>query len=170
MDSVLRRLPILFVLLLIMAGCTGAERAAVTVGDESISRADLVDLVVALNPGGPDELPPSLSADSLRAVANTWSRDAAISTALAEQGITMTEAERVDVNGQIEGAFSSAQIGVLAPLSGGYSALQRNIWVDSKTSLMDESIAGRAQELLDDGDVESRLGAIDSETSLIVAR
>jgi len=167
---VIRRLGVLLVLVLAMAGCAGAERSAVTVGDSSISRADLIELVVALNPGGPDELPPTISAEVLRDVANTWTRDAAISAALGEKGIVMTEDERVDINLQIESAFSNAQIGVLAPLSGGFEALQRNVWVASKLEELDEVSSIRVQELLDDADVESRLGAVDPETTLIVAR
>ncbi len=170
MINVIRRLGVLFVLVLALAGCAGAERAAVTVEDSSISRADLIELVVALNPGGPDEVPATISADVLRDVANTWTRDAAISAALAEQGVVMTEAERVEINAQIEDAFSNAQIGVMAPLSGGFEALQRNVWVAGKVQELTEESQIRVQELLDDAEVESRLGVVDPETTLIVAR
>ena len=173
MIYVIRRLGILLALVLTVGACAGAERDAVSVGDHSISRADLVDLVVAVWPGDapdPNELPATLSAQPFRDVANTWINDAAIATALSEQGIVMTEEERVAINGQIEDVIVDGQIGNLLPLTGGYEALQRNIWVSTSRNLLDETSGARADQLIRDADVESRLGSVDPETSLIVAR
>lgn len=169
MTFVIRRLGVLCVFVLVLAGCAGSERSAVAVGDFSISRGDLTDLVVALNPGGPDELPATLSAETFRGIANTWTRDAAIAQALTEQGVMITDDERTAANARIDEAIAAAQIGMLDPSSGGYQALQRNIWVEARGAELTDASAQRAQELLDGADVESRLGTVERETSLIVA-
>lgn len=170
MTPVIRRLGVLLVLLLTIGACAGSERESLAAGDYSISRGDLTELVVALNPGGPTELPSTLSAETFRGIADVWIRDAALATVLEENGVTMTEDERIAINGTIEDAVRGEQIGVLAPLSQGYAALQRNVWVAGKVDQLDGEAQARVQALMVDADIESRIGKVDPETTFIVAR
>lgn len=153
-----------------MGACAGGDRSAISVGDISVSRSDLIDITFATNPGGPDELPATLDNGMLRNIANALALDAAVVTVLAEQGITMSESEAAAIDAQINDGIASAQLRELDPEGGAFAALRRNLWASSFINGLDPDSVDQVQELLADVEVESRLGVYNPETTLIAGR
>lgn len=96
MLSVIRRLGVLVVLVFVLAGCAGAERAAVTVGDRSMSREDLMGftrLDQEISQGA-SEVQSTVDAQRLRSNAQVIIEQYAQLEALEDVGVVATAAER----------------------------------------------------------------------------
>jgi len=159
MTPVIRRLGLLFISALLLGACAGADRAALSVGEESISREDLVELYIAVDSQA-EETPAVISADGLRGVAGVWLNNAASAIALDESGVAMSEEERAAVDLQISDIFANDLIPELNTESAAYEALQRNLWINTKVDFLTVAVTQRSTELMLDADIESRIGVI----------
>lgn len=172
MNHVIRRILLLAFVVLVLAGCGASEREALRVGELSISEEGLADLVVSLSGGAPTgEDPSALSAQSFRDVGVVWIRDAAAVTYLADNGVTMTEAERDGIKTQIENAIVADELGAISRQSEGYDALTNNVWVSSQGgALQAPDVQEELLALAQSADVSSRIGEFDAEGFELVPR
>lgn len=164
MNHVIRRLLFLLLCTLALAGCGAAEgRDALAVNDRAISEDGLTDLVLAVNGGSPDgEIPAAMSADAYRLIGRTWLSDAAAASYLADNGVTITQAERDSIKTQIEDAIVAQQLAPISRESDGYEALTNNIWVSSqRASLLEPNAQEAIVDIIRDADVGSRIGVLE---------
>lgn len=180
MVSVIRRIGIAVIFVLTLSACAGAERASLTVGDISVNRADLIELTdAALGNPDPDSTA-TVDAAALRNITGIALQDAAVATALAEQGITFTEQDRVTTEAQVSEGIAAQQLPAVFQGSGAWEILVRSIWLGSlPAEQFDDSVFVRIEELMRGAELESRIGEVNqdafgpdalAETPLIVAR
>ncbi|MFT7473219.1 MAG: hypothetical protein ACI81L_000133 [Verrucomicrobiales bacterium] len=181
MTAVIRRLGILLVLVLTLGACAGGEGTSVSIGDRSLSRQDLTDLVVAVNGGVPlgSDQPTTLSAENYRGIATIFIRNAATTHYFASKGVSMTDEERGLLQEQTSDRVGvEGGLGFLAFESPAFNAIVDNAWVsnqpvetffdDGPPAGLDEQLFSlRLVEIVSDSglavDVESRVGLWDAE-------
>lgn len=174
MNHVIRRMLFLALAALALAGCGASEREAVVVGESSISEDGLVDMVLALNGGSPDgTVPPAVSADVARQIADVVIRDLASVEYLRSTGVTLSDDEREEIKNLIEDAIADPTSG-LGPIdrqSDGYEAITYNVWIASRPGDLGTPEADSAiDQLVREANVSSRVGRLDGDTNLLVSR
>ena len=166
MRAVLRRTLLLSVLVLVastaVGGCAGADRTVATVGDESISREELLNYSSVFQR---IELSSTHPAPSLRAAAQAWIQDSAGVQALAGAGIELDDERRLEAEQLLQQAIQNDEILPVAPSTPGYDFMVRRAWLLREDRIADPAVQEAALDLLtDDVDVSSRLGRWDPVT------
>ncbi|MGI9607377.1 MAG: hypothetical protein ACR2P0_14670 [Acidimicrobiales bacterium] len=174
MNSVIRRLaPVLLATLALSACGAGGEPDALAVGELSISRSGLNELRVSLqqiDPDGPD-LPVTLNADQVRLDGAIWIVNAAQTQYLSTLGIDMSESDESVASQTLEEAIANGGLGPLSRSSEAWAALVRNVWLTSVQNNFDNPESQAAIDvLLNEADVDSRLGVWDPVDRVIVPR
>ncbi len=125
MAHVIRRLSLLLALLLALAACAGDERSTVGLGDESMSRTELTDLVISVSGGIPEgaEDPTSLDAERMRQVASVYVRDLALTEYFEANGFAPDAAVIDAAEAAAAQRFENQEFGFLAFDSAGYRAI-----------------------------------------------
>ena len=158
---------------LFLSACAGGDLDALAVGDRSISREGLNDLVLGANGLVPDaeDTPVQLDAAAYRNIASLWLIDAANAEYLESIGVTITDDEREEIKLVIEDAISAGQFGAISRSSEAYEALTTNVWLGGQTDLTSPGPARmEVAELLRGASVDSRLGVWVPDPGSVVPR
>lgn len=170
--GLLGRLAVVVVLSFLLATCGATAPDALGVGDRSISRSGLNDLVLTVNNVDPEgaDVPRSLDIAEVQRIGTIWLQLSAAAEFLeAEGGDFDTEAQEAAKVG-IEAAISAGQLGAVDRSSEAYDALLLSEWI----ALHGEEVSapGAVDDMrgrLDDAHVDSRIGAWSSELGRIEA-
>lgn len=155
-------LPLVIAAVLAVGGCAGADRSMASVGDESVSREELLNYSSVFQR---IELSSTHPAPSLRAAAQAWIQDSAGVQALASAGVELDDERRLDAEQLLQQAIENDEILPVAPSTPGYEYMVRRAWLLREERMADPAVQEAAIALLsDDVEVSSRLGRWDPFT------
>ncbi len=171
----IQRLSPLIALVLLLTACAGSSRVAVDADDSSLTRDQLLNLTIALDPNippGVDDVA-SVSADSLRQVAAAHIVNVALLDFFENEGGGIPEELRGEIQDVVVDQGSTGQIGRLE-----FDSVEFNTYVDillgqqlfAESGLDQAQVRAIVLEETSDYEVESRLGVWDAEQIAIVSR
>lgn len=163
MNHVIRRTLFLLLCTLALVGCGASERDALTVGEQSISEEGLTDLVLALNPGGPDpETIASLQTSAYREVGAIWLQLFARFDYLESSGVVLEESARESAKERIEQLISEGRLNPVSRESQAFDALVVSDWLSTQPGDVESPEALNAIESsLRESSIASRIGTLD---------
>lgn len=152
-----RVVPVVFVMVMLALGaCAGADRSVASVGDETISRDELLNYSSVFQQ---IDLTATHPAPALRAAAQAWIQDAATVQALSSNGIELEDAQRLQAEQLLQQAIEAGEVLPVTPSSAGYEYIVRRAWLLGEPRAGDPAVQDAViQLLLDDVEVSSRLG------------
>lgn len=174
----IRRFALFILIVLVAAGCSGAERVSVDAGDESLTREQLLSLGIAFQGG---EAGSTLSTTALRGLGTAYLRSTAFLDFFEDEGLQEPEGLRGAIQDDIVDAGSLGEIGFIEFQSDEFEALvdifvAQELLAQTQVGTLDPNadlnFPGQFEILAEYSDgfsVESRLGEWDEDAFVIVA-
>lgn len=169
-NGLLGRMVLACLLSLLLATCGAIEPDALSVGDRSISRSGLNDLVLTvsnLDPEGPDA-PSSVDLAEVQRIGTIWLQLSAAAEYLEAQGLSFDAQAQEQAKLGIEEVISAGQLAAVDRESEAYDALLLSEWISLQGELVNVPDAiDDMRSRLEDAHVDSRIGDWDGELGQI---
>ena len=138
--TVRRALALVFVVL-VASSCAGGDKTYVRVGEESMSRSELIDYTAVISRRGEAAIHPTAN---LRALAGQWILESARAQVLADDGIVLEDPQLLAAEQLVQQAVAAGDIAPITPSSDAYDDVVRTAWFlqDPGTAVPEDAVDG----------------------------